>query len=173
MLFRSKEPGADAEAIILAQEQLARTLPSRKGATSKETSTAFDFRAMVASDKEQDPSCVLGNRFLCRGGSCLLVSQTGAGKSALLTHAALSLALGHDFFGIRTRKGPLTSVVIQSENDSGDVSEAVQGTLDGMGIARNSQVIDQLADRVFFYREAVKTGEAFGLLLREMGRAHV
>ena len=167
------EAGADPDAILLAQEQLAKSLTRRKG-QGKETSQAFDFRTMVASDKEQDPSCVLGNRFLCRGGSCLLVSQTGAGKSALVTHAALSLALapGHDFFGIKSRKGPLTSVIIQSENDEMDVAESIQGTLDGMGIARGSQIIDQLSDRVFYYREAVKTGEAFGLLLRELVTRH-
>lgn len=167
------EPGADPDAILLAQEQLARNLAVRKGQT-KETSQAFDFRTMVVSDKETDPSCVLGNRFLCRGGSCLLVSQTGAGKSALVTHAALSLALapGHDFFGIRSRKGPLTSVIIQSENDEMDVAEGIQGTLDGMGIARSSQIVDQLADRVFYYREAVRTGEAFGVLLRELVTRH-
>ena len=167
------EPGADPEAILLAQEQLAKSLARRKG-QGKETSQAFDFRTMVASDKEQDPSCVLGNRFLCRGGSCLLVSQTGAGKSALVTHAALSLALapGHDFFGIKSRKGPLTSVIIQSENDEMDVAEGIQGTLDGMGIARSSQVVNQLADRVFYYREAVRTGEAFGVLLRELVTRH-
>ena len=167
------QPGADPDAILLAQEQLARSLQVRKG-EAKETSQAFDFRTMVQSDKEQDPSCVLGNRFLCRGGSCLLVSQTGAGKSALVTHAALSLALapGHDFFGIRSRKGPLTSVIIQSENDEMDVAEGIQGTLDGLGIARGSQIINQLADRVFYYREAVRTGEAFGLLLRELVTRH-
>lgn len=167
------QPGADPEAIVLAQEQLARAIQGRKS-KGKETSTAFDFRELVAFDKEQDETCVLGNRFLCRGGSCLLVSQTGAGKSALLTHAALSLALApaNDFFGIRSRKGPLTSVIIQSENDSGDVAEAVQGTLDGLGIVRTSQVVDTLAERVFFYREAVKTGEAFGALLRELVVRH-
>ena len=121
------EAGADPEAILLAQEQLAKSL-----------------------------------------------SQTGAGKSALVTHAALSLALapGHDFFGIRSRKGPLTSVIIQSENDEMDVAESIQGTLDGMGIPRGSQLVDQLGDRVFYYREAVKTGEAFGLLLRELVTRH-
>jgi len=167
------EAGADPDAILLAQEQLAKSLTRRKG-QGKETSQAFDFRTMVTSDKEQDPSCVLGNRFLCRGGSCLLVSQTGAGKSALVTHAALSLALapGHDFFGIKSRKGPLTSVIIQSENDEMDVAESIQGTLDGLGIARGSQIINQLADRVFYYREAVRTGEAFGLLLRELVTRH-
>jgi len=173
VLSVTQEAGADPDAILLAQEQLAKSMARRKG-HCKETSQAFDFRTMVASDKEQDPSCVLGNRFLCRGGSCLLVSQTGAGKSALVTHAALSLALapGHDFFGIKSRKGPLTSVIIQSENDEMDVAESIQGTLDGMGIPRGSQLVDQLADRVFYYREAVKTGEAFGVLLRELVTRH-
>jgi RecA-family ATPase len=174
VLSVTQEAGADPDAILLAQEQLAQSIARRKGQSTKETSQAFDFRTMVASDKEQDPSCVLGNRFLCRGGSCLLVSQTGAGKSALVTHAALSLALapGHDFFGIKSCKGPLTSVIIQSENDEMDVAESIQGTLDGMGIPRGSQLVDQLADRVFYYREAVKTGEAFGLLLRELVTRH-
>jgi hypothetical protein len=53
-----------------------------------------------------------------------------------------------------------------------DVAESIQGTLDGMGIPRGSQLVDQLADRVFYYREAVKTGEAFGLLLRELVTRH-
>lgn len=167
------EAGADPEAIVLAQEQLGKSITRRNG-YGKETSQAFNFRSMVVADKETDPSCVLGNRFLCRGGSCLLVSQTGAGKSALVTHAALSLALApsHDFFGLRSRKGPLTSVIIQSENDEMDVAESIQGTLAGLQISVESQQIDSLADRVFYYREAVKTGEAFGLLLRELVTRH-
>ena len=97
--------------------------------------TRFDFADLLAFDRDSDPTCVLGNRWLCRGGSCLLVAQTGAGKSALTTQAAMSWALGRDFFGIKSRKGPLRSLVVQSENDLGDVGESVQGTLSGLGIA--------------------------------------
>jgi hypothetical protein len=132
----------------------------------------FDFADLLAFDRDSDPTTVLGNRWLCRGGSCLLVAQTGAGKSALTTQAAMTWALGRDFFGIRPKRGALRSLVIQSENDLGDVAESVQGTLAGMGIAASSGLATEIGSRVAFYREAVRTGEDFGKLLRELILAH-
>jgi len=132
----------------------------------------FDFADLLAFDREADPTTVLGNRWLCRGGSCLLVAQTGAGKSALTTQAAMTWALGRDFFGIRPKRGSLRSLVIQSENDLGDVAESVQGTLAGMGIGASTQLASEIGQRVAFYREAVRTGEDFGKLLRELVIAH-
>lgn len=168
VLASINEPGLDPEQIVLAGEQVAKGIRT----APKDSLIPFDFRGLVDFEPENDPTAVLGNRFLCRGGSCLLVSQTGVGKSALLTHAAIHLALGFDFFGIKSRKGPLRSVVIQSENDAGDIAQAVQGTIDQLGIVRSSQQVDAIAERVFFYREAVKTGEAFGQLLRELVVKH-
>ena len=132
----------------------------------------FDFADLLNFDREADPTTVLGNRWLCRGGSCLLVAQTGAGKSALTTQAAMTWALGRDFFGIRPKRGFLRSLVIQSENDLGDVAESVQGTLAGMGIGASTQLASEIGQRVAFYREAVRTGEDFGKLLRELVIAH-
>lgn len=132
----------------------------------------FPFADLLAFDRDSDPTAVLGNRWLCRGGSCLLVAQTGAGKSALTTQAAMSWALGRDFFGIKSKVGPLRSLVLQSENDLGDVAEAVQGTLAGLGVPAASEQALDIADRVAFYREAVRTGEDFGKLLRELVLAH-
>ena len=132
----------------------------------------FDFAELLSFDRESDPTTVLGNRWLCRGGSCLLVAQTGAGKSALTTQAAMTWAIGRDFFGIRPKRGALRSLVIQSENDLGDVAESVQGTLAGMGIGASTQLASEIGQRVAFYREAVRTGEDFGKLLRELVIAH-
>jgi hypothetical protein len=146
------------------------TAPTRKpGDTGP---SRFTFEDLLTFDRTQDPTAVLGNRWLCRGGSCLLVAQTGAGKSALTTQAAMTWALGRDFFGIKTRVGPLRSLVIQSENDLGDVAESVQGTLAGMGIASGSDLARDIGSRVAFYREAVRTGDDFGKLLRELVLAH-
>ena len=133
--------------------------------------TRFDFDRLLAFDKNADPTNVLGNRWLCRGGSCLVVAQTGAGKSALTTQAALCWALGQDFFGIKP-KAALRSIVLQSENDEGDVAESVQGTMAGLGIPATSQTAGILGSRVAFYREAVRTGEEFGTMLRELVLAH-
>jgi hypothetical protein len=132
----------------------------------------FDWGDLLAFQRDDDPTTVLGNRWLCRGGSCLLVAQTGAGKSALTTQAAMTWALGRDFFGIRPKRGALRSLVIQSENDLGDVAESVQGTLAGMNIVQGSQLEAEIGSRVAFYREAVRTGEDFGKLLRELVLAH-
>jgi hypothetical protein len=166
----SADPAADPNALVAYAEGSIKaatvTKPDANGPTP------FLFKDLVAFDKENDPTCVLGNRFLCRGGSCMIVSQTGAGKSALLTHAAINLALGSDFFGIRSRKGPLTSVIVQSENDGGDCAEGIIGCLDSLAIPLGSQTVDLLSDRVFFYREAVRTGEDFGQLLRDLITRH-
>lgn len=164
------DPAADPNALVAYAEGSIKAATIAKPEAGGPT--PFLFKDLVAFDKENDPTCVLGNRFLCRGGSCMIVSQTGAGKSALLTHAAINFALGQDFFGIRSRKGPLTSVIVQSENDGGDCAEGIIGCLDSLGIPLGSQIVDRLSERVFFYREAVKTGEEFGQLLRDLINRH-
>jgi archaellum biogenesis ATPase FlaH len=161
--FTSSELAEKAAAISTLAEQ------RKKG---DDGPSRFDIRRMLAFDKDSDPDSVLGNRWLCRGGSCLLVAQTGAGKSALCTQMALSWALGRDAFGIATRRGPLRSLIVQSENDEGDVSESIQGAVRSMNIPHDSQLIDDISDRVLFCREAVRTGEDFGKLLRAMVIAH-
>ena len=132
----------------------------------------FDFARMLSFDKTSDPTCVLGNRWLCEGGSCLLVAQTGAGKSTLTTQAAMTWALDRDFFGIRSRKGPLRSLILQSENDENDTAEMVQGSMAGLGVPSFSETAKDIGERVAIYREAVSTGEDFGRLLRELIIAH-
>lgn len=166
------DPAADPHALVAFAEGSIKAAATPKKPNGTDGPTLFPFKDLVAFDKENDPTCVLGNRFLCRGGSCMIVSQTGAGKSALLTHAAINLALGQDFFGIRSRKGPLTSVIVQSENDGGDCAEGIIGCLDSLGIPLGSQIVDRLSERVFFYREAVRTGEEFGQLLRNLVNLH-
>lgn len=161
--FTSTELAEKAAAIATLAEQ------RKKGDDGPKR---FDIRRMLSFDKDADPDAVLGNRWLCRGGSCLLVAQTGAGKSALCTQMALAWALGRPAFGLETKRGPLRSLIIQSENDEGDVSESIQGAVHSMGIAQESQLIDDIADRVLFCREAVRTGEDFGKLLRSMVIAH-
>ena len=82
-------------------------------------------------DTTNDPNNVLGNRWLCKGGSCLFVGQSGIGKSSLAMQLAMNWALGRTSFGI-TPKRPLKSLIIQAENDFGDVAEMVQRCLKGM-----------------------------------------
>ena len=76
-------------------------------------------------DAENDPDNVLGNRWLCKGGSCLFVGQSGIGKSSLCMQLAISWGLGRTTFGIRPER-PLKSLIVQAENDAGDVAEMFQ-----------------------------------------------
>jgi hypothetical protein len=73
-----------------------------------------------------DYSELLKTRFLCRGGGALLVGPTGVGKSSLTMQAALSWAAGLPLFGIEPN-GPLRVLLVQGENDDGDLAEARDG----------------------------------------------
>lgn len=82
----------------------------------------------VARDPTTDPLNLLGRRFLCRGGALLLVGPTGIGKSSLLQQIGITVALGRTLFGIKTAMR-LSSLLIQAENDDGDVAEMRDGIL--------------------------------------------
>ena len=83
-------------------------------------------------DAENDPDNILGNRWLCKGGSCLFVGQSGIGKSSLCMQMSMNWALGRTTFGIRPER-PLKSLIVQAENDRGDVAEMFQGKFDCFG----------------------------------------
>lgn len=112
-----------------------------------------------------DPNCLIGNRWLNKRGSCLFVGQSGIGKSSLMMQMAITWSLGGSFFGISPVR-PLRSLIFQAENDEGDLSEAVQGVMDGLGIARGSQDEIEVAKNVIPITEESHTGEAFGELLQ-------
>lgn len=76
----------------------------------------------------QDPNTLLGNRWVCRGGSGTITGSTGIGKSVLTMQLGLSWALGEELFGIKP-SGPLKVLCIQAENDDGDLGEMTAGAL--------------------------------------------
>ncbi len=69
-----------------------------------------------------DPSILLGNRFLNRGDGMVISGPSGVGKSSISLQKAALWALGRKAFGIKPN-GPLSSIVIQSEDSEGDVAE--------------------------------------------------
>jgi hypothetical protein len=73
-----------------------------------------------------DESELIKDRFLCRGGGALLIGQTGKGKSSLAMQAMLSFSIGRTLFGIKPN-GPLKCLLVQAENDDGDLTEARDG----------------------------------------------
>jgi hypothetical protein len=113
--------------------------------------------ALLDYNTEDDPGTLLGHRWLGKGGSCLIVGQTGIGKSSFCSQAAISWGLGNDLFGI-TPVRPLKSLIIQAENDIGDLSEIFKGVVSGMGVGQRR---DELRERLVFMTDAGHSGQAF------------
>lgn len=82
---------------------------------------------------EEDPNELLFRRFLCRGGGMLLVGPTGIGKSAFTMQAVIQWAIGLPVFGIQAAWG-LKTLMIQAENDAGDIAEFRDGVLRGLDL---------------------------------------
>jgi hypothetical protein len=91
-----------------------------------------DLRAPVYGN---DPSELLKHRFLYRGAVCLLCGPTGVGKSALLMQAAIYWSVGRAFFGILPgeiyQQQGMRILMVQAENDEGDLVEMRDGVLAG------------------------------------------
>lgn len=78
----------------------------------------FCLRGSVANPDAE----LLRNRYLCRGGSLLIVGNTGIGKSSLNMQMMMRFAQGVEAFGIQPAR-PLKSLLIQGENDEADMVE--------------------------------------------------
>ena len=152
-------------------EHYANLADKRKSLSAKTAAQKMPIDELMAFDRKADPTNVLGNRWLCRGGSLVMAGQAGTGKSALMMQAAINWTLGQDFFGIKTNDGmKMRTLVIQAENDAGDVAESMQDQIKGLGLSEFQK--DDLKDRMFIYRESVATGKEFGDVLRKLVIQH-
>jgi hypothetical protein len=88
----------------------------------------------------------------------LLVGPTGVGKSSLSMQSAVCWALGKPSFGIAPAR-PLTSVIIQAENDAGDMAEMYYGVLGGLGLSEEER--RRVADKIHCFQENARSGQEF------------
>ena len=77
---------------------------------------------------------LLGNRYLCRGSGMFVVAPSGVGKSVFSIQAAIEWGAGRAAFGIKPAQ-PLRVLILQAEDDTGDVIEMAQ-------IARHLRLTD-------------------------------
>ena len=105
-----------------------------------------------------DPSELLKDRFLCRGGGMLFVGPTGVGKSSSSMQCMLLWALGHPAFGIVPAR-TLKSLLIQAENDDGDLAEMRDGVVKGLEL--QAEEAATAFSRIVVCREAARTGPEF------------
>jgi RecA-family ATPase len=111
-----------------------------------------------------DPAELLQHRFLCRGGALLFVGPTGVGKSSCVLQAAFRWCLGQDFFGIQAAR-EMKILVIQAENDDGDIAEVRNGVLRGLAADMVDGDEQRIAQRIFVVCEDSSTGKEFGAQL--------
>jgi hypothetical protein len=80
---------------------------------------------------EDDMDMLIGpHRFLCYEAIATLVGPSGIGKSTLAMQMAMAFALGREIFGFKPRAA-LKILIIQGENDDGDIAEMRDGTIAG------------------------------------------
>jgi hypothetical protein len=164
------EPGADPDAILLAQEQLAKSLARRKG-HGKETSSTeyFDLDSMLSFDPADDKTVLIGaeRRWICQGYPFQIVGFSGTGKSSLAVHLAVHWALGKAPFGLKPVR-PLRILMVQAENDFGDAAEGLKGA--------TAKLVEPerraLKDNLIFVRQSSKMGFEFVQYLGEMVEKH-
>lgn len=125
----------------------------------------FDL-ADFETPRSNDPNELLRRRFLCRGGGLLFVGPTGIGKSSCIMQACCRWAIGQPFFGIEPN-GELRSLIIQAENDNGDIAEIRDGIFSGLKSYNELLPEDPpvIAKRIKLVCEDSRTGEEFGLVL--------
>jgi hypothetical protein len=155
----------------LLLQHYASLADKRKALSVRQGAQQMRLDELMSFDRKADPTNVLGNRWLCRGGSLVMAGQAGTGKSALMMQAAINWTLGQDFFGIKTNNGmKMRTLVIQAENDAGDVAESMQDQIHGLGLTEDQKA--ELKDSMFIYRESVATGREFGDVLRKLVIQH-
>lgn len=132
----------------------------------------FEIKRFIELERssEDDPNNILGDRFLCRGACAMLFGYSGVGKSSLETQLSHMWALGKTCLGIRPSR-PLNILIIQAENDDGDLAEMRDGVAEGMieaGLMTAKQA--QCAQKfVWTIRVSSKCGAQVGPLLEQYG----
>lgn len=123
------------------------------------------FLQVLNYDPANDGKTLLGNRWICKGGSLLFVGPSGVGKSSLMNQLVVAWALGRPAFGILPPH-PLKILVVQAENDDGDEHEMVHGSAEGYGLTDEDK---QLCDKNIIYnRNLSHTGFEFTQALRRL-----
>jgi hypothetical protein len=132
---------------------------------NQDGSVRITIDQLLAFKRDEDPDCIFGKRWLCRGGTLVIQGPTGVGKSSLLMQAAITWALGKPLFkGLEPVEGKkLKFLIVQAENDLGDLAEPFQDITSAMLTSGfiTQEDFQTLRDNVIFYSQSVKRGRPF------------
>lgn len=161
------EKATDPDALL---EHYARLAEQRKGtAKEKDLGEWFDLDALDAFDPSADPTVLVGKsrRWLCQSYAVSIVGFSGTGKSSLMMQIATSWALGQSCFGLEPVR-PLRTLILQAENDGGDIAEAWQGSTIKMTPTEKARLKENLA----IVRDSKHMGADFPPFLEALIRRH-
>jgi len=131
---------------------------------------AYDMDELYSMDPSEDPTAMIGrDRYMCRGSGGLLVGPSGIGKSSFTMQMAVSFSDAIPFFGMPIRE-PLTVLVIQAENDKGDLAEQFQGVVAGMGLT--PEQIERVKRRIKIVPDKTSSGASFVKRLERLIRKY-
>jgi hypothetical protein len=154
---------------------LARATDMAKGSTEKAEAVLKDYfkSGNIGSEKNplkpitafkrpepNDPSELIKFRFLCRGRGIILIGPSGVGKSTLSTQLAISWGAGKGCLGLNPT-GPLKSLIIQAEDDAGDIGDMAQSVLQGLKIEPGSADEQWVTKNVMMPERAFSAGDKF------------
>jgi hypothetical protein len=147
------------EPLALASDDAGK-LTTEVQALLADMAAQFPCRSLVdfAEAEIDDTKTLLGKRFLCIGGGLLVVAPTGVGKSTATTSMATNWSCGKPAFGIRPKR-PLKFLIVQAENDDGDMSEMTRDLVEKLSAEERALVhsntacvhIDNLSADNFIY----------------------
>jgi hypothetical protein len=127
-----------------------------------ETGGLITVDQMLDFDRDKDDAAIIGDgRWLCKGAQAVIQGPTGCGKSSLIMQWGISLALGKSLLdepGLEPAH-PMRVLIVQAENDLGDMSEEFQDITNSIGL-RDSD-INQIRERLTVVRNNTSAGQAF------------
>ena len=112
---------------IAAVYQFAESILGKRQIEDQPTTEIRSIIDFQESSKD-DPNELFKDRYLCKKGSILFAGPTGIGKSVFLIDCATKWATGLPAFGI-TPKKKLKTLIVQAENDDGDIAEMRDGAI--------------------------------------------
>lgn len=135
---------------------------------SAESENQIDFTVVNAATikpiaKGKDETELLKDRYLCQKGILLLAGPTGIGKSSFTMQCLLTWGMGQSCFGITPRR-KLRSLLIQAENDEGDIAEEIEGVTKGLGLTGRRAV--EAKKQVDIVSISTATGEKVAQLIK-------
>jgi hypothetical protein len=129
----------------------------------------FNLLSLFDLDVANDLNCVLGEGWLSRGEGLLIVGQSGIGKSTLTMQMAVRWARGHTCFGIKAKQ-PLSSLIVQQENNEIQCGKMVQGVAKGLSYSRED--IAGIQNRIHIHQINGPTGKEFLTLVERLIEKH-